>query len=127
MLRWLTECDQGWPAGMGPLGALSECKIRISDAAEAGFDWLHDNLSGLFDAMALALQFNPRCAMSDDDRTRLEACMRQLDARRQALIRAAFFEGSTYEELARRISSPLGSVKSWIRRGVLQLGGCLEA
>ena len=56
MLRWLTECDQGWPAGMGPLGALSECKIRISDAAEAGFDWLQDNLSGLFDAMALALE-----------------------------------------------------------------------
>lgn len=56
MLRWLTECDQGWPEGMGPLGALSECKIRIGDAAEAGFDWLQVNLAGIFDALALALE-----------------------------------------------------------------------
>ena len=66
-------------------------------------------------------------AVSADERERLEACMGQLDARRQTLIRAAFFEGSTYEELAQRIASPLGSVKSWIRRGLLQLRGCLEA
>ena len=56
MLRWLTECDEGWPEGQGPLGALSECKLRVGDAAEAGFDWLQDNLSGLFDAMAAALE-----------------------------------------------------------------------
>mgnify|MGYP006323413301 FL=1 len=66
-------------------------------------------------------------AVSADERVRLEACMGQLDARRQSLIRAAFFDGSTYEELAQRIASPLGTVKSWIRRGLLQLRGCLEA
>lgn len=75
------------------------------------------------DAGATPLQ----TAVSADERERLEACMRQLDPRRQSLIRAAFFEGSTYEELAQRIASPLGSVKSWIRRGLLQLRGCLEA
>ncbi len=68
-----------------------------------------------------------QAAVSADERERLEACMDQLDTRRQSLIRAAFFEGSTYEELAQRIASPLGSVKSWIRRGLLQLRGCLEA
>lgn len=62
-----------------------------------------------------------------DDRARLEHCMRQLEPRRQGLIRAAFFGGATYEELAQRSGSPLGSVKSWIRRGLLQLRGCLEA
>ena len=66
-------------------------------------------------------------AVSADERERLEACMGQLDARRQSLIRAAFFDGSTYEELAQRIASPLGTAKSWIRRGLLQLRGCLEA
>lgn len=66
-------------------------------------------------------------AVSANERDRLEACIDQLDARRQSLIRAAFFDGSTYEELAQRIASPLGTVKSWIRRGLLQLRGCLEA
>ena len=42
------------------------------------------------------------------------------------MIRAAFFDGSTYEELATRIEAPLGSIKSWIRRGLLQLRACLE-
>jgi RNA polymerase sigma-70 factor (ECF subfamily) len=66
-------------------------------------------------------------AVSTNERERLESCMAQLEPKRQALIRAAFFEGSTYEELASRSSSPLGSVKSWIRRGLLQLRGCLES
>jgi RNA polymerase sigma-70 factor (ECF subfamily) len=56
----------------------------------------------------------------------LEDCLRQLDGRRRTLIRVAFFEGATYEELAARVGSPLGSVKSWIRRGQQQLRACLE-
>ncbi|WP_101927387.1 MULTISPECIES: sigma-70 family RNA polymerase sigma factor [Luteimonas] len=61
-----------------------------------------------------------------DDNARLQACMDTLEPKRRGLIRAAFFDGSTYEELARRAGSPLGSVKSWIRRGLLQLRACLE-
>lgn len=60
------------------------------------------------------------------DRARLDHCLDQLDQRRRSLIRVAFFDGATYEELAARLGSPLGSVKSWIRRGLLQLRGCLE-
>ncbi len=68
-----------------------------------------------------------RSTEAADDRGRLESCLSQLEPRRQALIRAAFFDGSTYEELANRSASPLGSVKSWIRRGLTQLRGCLES
>lgn len=60
------------------------------------------------------------------DSTRLNTCMEQLDTRRRSLIRTAFFDGATYEELAARIGSPLGTVKSWIRRGLQQLRACLE-
>ncbi|MDG4647737.1 choline ABC transporter permease subunit [Roseibacterium sp. SDUM158017] len=56
MLNWLTECDEGLPDEGGPLAVLSECKLRVGDAAEAGFDWLQDNLSGVFDAMSAALE-----------------------------------------------------------------------
>ncbi len=61
------------------------------------------------------------------DRARLENCLEQLEPKRHSLIRAAFFDGSTYEELAARIEAPLGSVKSWIRRGLMQLRTCLES
>lgn len=62
----------------------------------------------------------------DDDRQRLDSCLGQLEAQRRKLIRTAFFEGATYEELAARCGSPLGTVKSWIRRGLAQLKACLE-
>lgn len=56
MISRITECDAGLPEGMGPLALLSECKLRVGDAAEAGFDWLQDNFAGLFDAMAAVLE-----------------------------------------------------------------------
>ncbi len=59
-------------------------------------------------------------------RERLERCLEQLEPKRRSLIREAFFGGLTYEELAAHLQAPLGSIKSWIRRGLLQLRACLE-
>lgn len=62
-----------------------------------------------------------------DDRNRLHGCMSELDDRTQSVIRTAFFEGVTYETLAKRMDAPLGTVKSWIRRGLAKLKGCLQS
>lgn len=56
----------------------------------------------------------------------LDKCLSELDDRTEKVIRTAFFEGVTYEALALRMETPLGTVKSWIRRGLLKLKGCLE-
>jgi RNA polymerase sigma-70 factor (ECF subfamily) len=61
------------------------------------------------------------------ERARLARCLEELEPRRRSLIREAFFGGLTYEELARRAQAPLGSIKSWIRRGLMQLKVCLES
>jgi len=58
---------------------------------------------------------------------RLSRCLEELEARHASAIRAAFLDGTTYEELAARMSVPLGTMKSWIRRGLLKLRTCLEA
>lgn len=60
------------------------------------------------------------------DRAQLEQCLERLEPKRRSLIRSAFFDGLTYEELAAKIEAPLGSIKSWIRRGLLQLRECLD-
>ena len=57
---------------------------------------------------------------------RLADCLDELEPRHSVAIRAAFLDGSTYEELAARMSVPLGTLKSWIRRGLLKLRACLE-
>lgn len=58
---------------------------------------------------------------------RLEQCMNELEAQQRGSIQAAFFSGLTYNALAERAKVPLGTMKSWIRRGLLQLRACLEA
>lgn len=59
-------------------------------------------------------------------RQRLEHCLEQLGAPQRDAVREAFFSGATYSELAQRASVPLGTMKSWIRRSLMQLKGCLQ-
>src|SRR5450432_1412303 len=58
--------------------------------------------------------------------TRLGLCLEQLEFRQATAVRSAFLDGNTYEELAERMKVPLGTMKSWIRRGLLKLRDCLE-
>lgn len=57
----------------------------------------------------------------------IHKCIAGLDTRTQTHIRAAFFEGKTYAQLADQAGVPLGTMKSWIRRGLQRLRACLEA
>lgn len=66
-----------------------------------------------------------RAAASEEAR-RLYDCMDGLETRQRSAIRAAFFDGLSYPDLAERRAVPLGTMKSWIRRGLQQLKACLE-
>lgn len=61
-----------------------------------------------------------------DENRRLEECLGTLDARSRSAILAAFFGGSTYDEIAASVNVPLGTMKSVIRRGLIRLKGCLD-
>jgi RNA polymerase sigma-70 factor, ECF subfamily len=58
--------------------------------------------------------------------TRLHHCLDGLAGHERLALRAAFFDGNTYEELAERMKVPLGTMKSWIRRAMIKLKACLE-
>ncbi|MBV8686437.1 MAG: sigma-70 family RNA polymerase sigma factor [Alphaproteobacteria bacterium] len=61
-----------------------------------------------------------------EDRERLAACLDELEEKQRGLIRTAFLDGASYPELAEREAVPLGTMKSWIRRSLMRLRGCLE-
>ena len=63
--------------------------------------------------------------LADERAHRLYDCLDQLDQRQRDAIRTAFFDGLTYAELAARDAVPLGTMKSWVRRGLLRLKDCL--
>lgn len=52
-------------------------------------------------------------------------CLDQLAEDQRIVIRDAFLEGLTYVKLAERLRLPLGTIKSRIRRGLLELKKCL--
>ena len=56
----------------------------------------------------------------------LHRCLSLLDGEQRCCIVLAFVDGFSHSEIAERINAPLGSVKSWIRRGLLSLRRCLE-
>jgi len=60
------------------------------------------------------------------DGQRLAHCLGELEEKAAAAIRAAFLDGLSYPELAAQQGVPLPTMKSWIRRGLLRLRGCLE-
>jgi RNA polymerase sigma factor (sigma-70 family) len=64
--------------------------------------------------------------VAGEEQQRLMDCLNELESRQANAIRVAFLDGVTYEELARRMDVPLGTMKSLIRRALIQLRGCLE-
>ena len=66
-----------------------------------------------------------RMVQSDEDR-KLHLCLDQLEEKQRGAIRTAFFDGLTYAELAEREGVPLGTMKSWVRRGLTRLKDCLS-
>ncbi|SDF61435.1 MULTISPECIES: sigma-70 family RNA polymerase sigma factor [Rhodanobacteraceae] len=79
-----------------------------------------------FDAMIDDTPGPAHDAENDEEYRRLRACLSELEQQQRRSIREAFFGGATYNELAERAKVPLGTMKSWIRRGLLQLRACLN-
>jgi RNA polymerase sigma factor (sigma-70 family) len=65
--------------------------------------------------------------LSSADARAVGACVETLEAGQKQAIALAFFQGLSHAELARHLRQPLGTVKSWIRRGLERLRACLEA
>ncbi|WP_425495314.1 sigma-70 family RNA polymerase sigma factor [Pandoraea captiosa] len=80
------------------------------------------------DALAVPSEDPTPAALAEatQARQRLEQCMQRLEPQQRGVVREAFFSGASYSELAARLSVPLGTLKSWIRRSLMQLKVCLD-
>jgi RNA polymerase sigma factor (sigma-70 family) len=101
-----------WLATIARNRAIDKLRARTSRPTST-LDLAADVADSAPDAEALAI-------VSDEAR-RVHAALATLDPRHATIIRAAYFEGLSYEALAARESLPLGTVKSWIRRGLLRM------
>ncbi|MCJ2014048.1 sigma-70 family RNA polymerase sigma factor [Methylobacterium sp. J-076] len=60
-------------------------------------------------------------------RDALSHCLGAVEAPQRECIVLAYCEGWSREELAARYGCPVNTVKTWLRRGLISLRGCLEA
>lgn len=58
--------------------------------------------------------------------TELRGCLDELSETQRDSILLSYYRGFTHDELSEALSSPIGTVKSWIRRGLMALKRCLE-
>jgi RNA polymerase sigma-70 factor (ECF subfamily) len=61
-----------------------------------------------------------------DKPNNFDVCIGRLPENTRNCLTLAFVEGRSHDEIARLTSNPLGSVKSWIRRGLMSLKECLS-
>jgi RNA polymerase sigma-70 factor (ECF subfamily) len=60
------------------------------------------------------------------DARALAECMKQLTGNQRQTIVLAYTHGLSHGELAQHLKQPLGTVKTWIRRGLDRLKGCMD-
>jgi RNA polymerase sigma-70 factor (ECF subfamily) len=63
---------------------------------------------------------------ASDEAEALRRCFKLLAPEQRRCIALAFVDGLSHSEVATHVKAPLGSVKSWIRRGLHSLRRCLE-
>ena len=64
--------------------------------------------------------------LSGADALAVKSCVEGLEAGQKQAIALAFYQGLSHSELALHLREPLGTVKSWVRRGLERLKTCLD-
>ena len=66
-------------------------------------------------------------ALASEQARALHNCLSLLDHKQREVVSLAYMRDLSHSELAEQLKLPLGTVKTWIRRGLEQLRGCMAA
>ena len=77
------------------------------------------------DSALLVIPFNGRSALdeieADDNSRRLKQAIGNLDPIKRRLVIAAYINGESREQLSQRFGAPVNTIKTWLRRAVLDI------
>lgn len=108
-----------WLVGIIRFRALDRLRRqpRKQQASDANFE---DSLQT--DDAALPLNQ----AIAHSDLQQLTECLSHLQAMPRECLLMAYYKGYVHSELAEHFERPIGTIKSWIRRGLSSLRKCLD-
>lgn len=115
------HAERGTPAGW----MLTVARYRALDVLRRRrfeFSMDHESLT------LLAEQQTHANESETDDTTflALQGCLEEISPQQRDSILQAYYHGLSHEQLASAMNTPLGTVKSWVRRGLSSLKRCLE-
>ncbi|MBV9655283.1 MAG: sigma-70 family RNA polymerase sigma factor [Acetobacteraceae bacterium] len=105
---------EAWLTGLIRYRAMDIVRKHGREGGDAAIPDSADEAPGPLDAL-----------LASRDGKALHDCIATLEAAQRRAILLAFVDGLTHSEISARISAPLGTVKSWVRRGLLALKECL--
>ena len=101
--------------------ALDFRRRRASERADAGLE-LDDAIS---ETVAGDSPDPMDTTQASEQAWALHECLRKLEAKQREVVSLAYLRDLSHGELAQQLKLPLGTVKTWIRRGLEQLRGCM--
>jgi RNA polymerase sigma factor (sigma-70 family) len=102
--------------------ALDFLRRRASERVDTSLD-IDD--SGLAETLAGDAADPMDTTQASEQAWALHECLRKLEGRQREVVSLAYLRDLSHSELAEQLKLPLGTVKTWIRRALDQLRGCM--
>ena len=110
-----------WLVSVARHRAIDSVRLRERRPQQAWCGDAFDETEGPYDALACpAMGPQERCSMASDA-TALAHCLGALSAPQRHSIILAYYDGLSHSEIAQQLGRPVGSVKGWVRRGLIEL------
>jgi RNA polymerase sigma factor (sigma-70 family) len=85
----------------------------------------HESMQRLIDSLESSAPTPGESLQFSEDAAALASCLQRLEARHREAIVMAFYRDLSHNEVAEQMKLPVGTVKTWIRRGLESLRLCL--
>lgn len=107
----------GWLATIARNRALDEVRRKTPQSIEETPEAL-EVMSDTLDQLSRIEQ--------GEDLRKLTACLDRLEGNRREMVVLAYCHGLSREDLSRRFSAPVATIKTWLHRSLAQLRTCLS-
>ena len=94
------------------------------DRLRAGRDV--EDIDAMAETLASSGPTPEQVAVASGEAARISDCLDQLEEPRNKAVRGAYLEGLSYAELSEKLSVPLNTIRTWLRRSLISLRECLE-
>jgi RNA polymerase sigma-70 factor, ECF subfamily len=79
------------------------------------------------DALNVAAETPPPLARREmtEELKKLLACLGKLDPEKQRIVLLAYYSGWSRDQLAKKLDIPVNTIKTWLRRSLLEIRACM--